>query len=54
MNNIWVGVGSFIGGVLRYGLNSWVYRLLDGPGFLFGTRANAWRAVLPHNAVSLT
>ena len=36
---IWVGVGSFIGGVLRYGLGSWVHRVLDGPRFPFGTLA---------------
>jgi CrcB protein len=33
---IWVGVGSFIGGILRYGLNTWVHRVLDGPAFPFG------------------
>ena len=28
-----VGVGSFFGGVFRYGLSIWVHRLLDNPGF---------------------
>ena len=36
---ILVGVGSFLGGVLRYGLNTWVHRLLGGPWFPFGTLA---------------
>jgi len=36
---IWVGVGSFIGGILRYGVNTWVHRLLDIPGFPLGTLA---------------
>jgi CrcB protein len=34
---IWVGVGSFIGGILRYGVNTWVHRVLESPGFPFGT-----------------
>lgn len=34
-----VGVGSFIGGVLRYGLSSWIYKLLDNPWFPYGTLA---------------
>lgn len=34
---ILVGVGSFVGGVLRYGLNTWVHRILGGPWFPFGT-----------------
>jgi CrcB protein len=32
-----VGVGSFIGGVLRYGLSTWVHRVLDNPWFPYGT-----------------
>jgi fluoride exporter len=32
-----VGVGSLIGGVLRYGLSTWVHRLLDNPWFPYGT-----------------
>ena len=36
---IWVGVGSFIGGILRYGLNTWVNRVLASPAFPFGTLA---------------
>ncbi|HTF93817.1 MAG TPA: CrcB family protein, partial [Verrucomicrobiae bacterium] len=32
-----VGVGSFIGGVLRYGLSTWVYKALDNPWFPYGT-----------------
>jgi CrcB protein len=36
---ILVGLGSFIGGILRYGVNTWVHRMLDGPGFPFGTLA---------------
>lgn len=34
-----VGVGSLIGGVLRYGLSTWVYRALDNPWFPYGTLA---------------
>ena len=34
-----VGVGSFVGGVLRYGLSTWVYRTLDNPWFPYGTLA---------------
>jgi len=34
-----VGVGSFIGGVLRYQLSTWVHRLLDNPWFPYGTLA---------------
>ena len=34
-----VGVGSLIGGILRYGLSSWVYRALDNPWFPYGTLA---------------
>jgi fluoride exporter len=32
-----VGVGSFVGGVLRYGLSTWVYKALDNPWFPYGT-----------------
>jgi CrcB protein len=34
-----VGVGSLIGGVLRYGLSTWVHRFLDNPWFPYGTLA---------------
>jgi fluoride exporter len=34
-----VGVGSLIGGVLRYGLSTWVHRVLDNPWFPYGTLA---------------
>ena len=34
-----VGAGSFIGGVLRYGLSTWVYKALDNPWFPYGTLA---------------
>ena len=34
-----VGVGSLIGGVLRYSLSTWVYRTLDNPWFPYGTLA---------------
>jgi len=34
-----VGVGSFVGGVLRYGLSTWVHRVLDNPWFPYGTLA---------------
>ena len=34
-----VGVGSFVGGVLRYGLSTWVHRALDNPWFPYGTLA---------------
>ena len=32
-----VGVGSFLGGVLRYGLSTWVHQVLDNPWFPYGT-----------------
>lgn len=32
-----VGAGSFVGGVLRYLLSTWVHRLLDNPWFPYGT-----------------
>ena len=34
-----VGVGSFLGGTLRYALSNWVYRILDNPWFPYGTLA---------------
>ena len=34
-----VGVGSFVGGVLRYGLSTWVHKALDNPWFPYGTLA---------------
>ena len=34
-----VGIGSFIGGVFRYILSTWVYKLLDYPWFPYGTLA---------------
>ena len=34
-----VGVGSLVGGVLRYGLSTWVHRVLDNPWFPYGTLA---------------
>jgi CrcB protein len=36
---LYVGVGSFIGGVCRYLLSTWVYKLLDNPWFPYGTLA---------------
>jgi CrcB protein len=36
---LFVGIGSFIGGVLRYLLSTWVHRILDNPWFPFGTLA---------------
>ena len=32
-----VGAGSFVGGVCRYLLSTWVYKFLDNPWFPFGT-----------------
>ena len=32
-----VGVGSFLGGVLRYGVSTWMHRVLDNPWFPYGT-----------------
>ena len=34
-----VGAGSLVGGVLRYGLSTWVHRVLDNPWFPYGTLA---------------
>ena len=39
MGIILVGLGSMIGGVLRYGLSTWVHRVLDNPWFPYGTLA---------------
>jgi CrcB protein len=39
MGIVLVGVGSFLGGVLRYGLSLWVHRALDNPWFPYGTLA---------------
>ena len=36
---ILVGIGSFLGGALRYLISSWVYRVLDNPWFPYGTLA---------------
>jgi CrcB protein len=36
---LYVGIGSFIGGVCRYLLSTWVYKLLDNPWFPYGTLA---------------
>lgn len=36
---VWVAVGSLIGGMLRYGLSTWVHRVLDNPWFPYGTLA---------------
>lgn len=36
---ILVGAGSLLGGMLRYGLNTWVHRALDSPWFPYGTLA---------------
>ncbi len=34
---VFVGLGSFLGGVLRYLLSTWVHRFLDNPWFPYGT-----------------
>ncbi|MDP2602496.1 MAG: fluoride efflux transporter CrcB [Deltaproteobacteria bacterium] len=36
---VWVALGSLIGGVLRYGLSTWVHRVLDNAWFPYGTLA---------------
>lgn len=36
---ILVGVGSLVGGMLRYGLATWVHRVLGGAWFPYGTLA---------------
>jgi CrcB protein len=36
---ILVGLGSFVGGVLRYGFSTWVHRVFDNPWFPYGTLA---------------
>jgi fluoride exporter len=35
----YVGIGSFVGGVLRYLLSNWVHKILDNPWFPYGTLA---------------
>lgn len=39
MGILLVGVGSFLGGLFRYGLSTWVHKFLDNPWFPFGTLA---------------
>ncbi|HUF42048.1 MAG TPA: CrcB family protein, partial [Verrucomicrobiae bacterium] len=39
MGILLVGVGSFLGGLFRYGLSTWVHKFLDHPWFPFGTLA---------------
>ena len=34
-----VGLGSLLGGVLRYALSNWIHRALDNPWFPYGTLA---------------
>jgi CrcB protein len=34
-----VGIGGFIGSILRYLMSGWVYRILDNPWFPYGTLA---------------
>ena len=36
---LYVGVGSFIGGILRYLLSTWIYKILGNPLFPYGTLA---------------
>lgn len=36
LNALWVGLGGFIGSILRYFLNAVIYRLLDYPTFPYG------------------
>jgi len=36
LNLLLAGFGGLIGSVLRYVVNSWVYRVLDYPGFPYG------------------
>jgi CrcB protein len=35
----YVGAGSFIGGILRYALSAWIYKILSNPWFPYGTLA---------------
>ena len=35
----YVGIGSFVGGVFRYLLSTWVHKILDNPWFPYGTLA---------------
>ena len=34
-----VGAGSFVGGILRYLLSTWIYKMLGNPLFPYGTLA---------------
>lgn len=36
---LYVGAGSFIGGILRYLLSTWIYKILGNPLFPYGTLA---------------
>ena len=36
---LYVGAGSFVGGILRYLLSTWIYKILGNPLFPFGTLA---------------
>jgi fluoride ion exporter CrcB/FEX len=36
---LYVGAGSFIGGIVRYLLSTWVYKILGNPLFPYGTLA---------------
>jgi fluoride exporter len=35
----YVGAGSFVGGILRYLLSTWIYKILGNPLFPYGTLA---------------
>ena len=36
---LYVGAGSFVGGILRYLLSTWIYKILGNPSFPYGTLA---------------
>ena len=36
---LYVGTGSFVGGILRYLLSTWIYKILGNPLFPYGTLA---------------
>ena len=36
---LYVGAGSFVSGILRYLLSTWIYKILGGPLFPYGTLA---------------
>ncbi len=36
---LYVGAGSFVGGILRYLLSTWIYKILGNPLFPYGTLA---------------